>query len=240
MATRRVVIAGGGPAALEAALALRALASDRVTLTLIAPEPSFSFAALAVGEPFAVTAPRVYSVAGMSADLGIDLVPDTVSAVDADAREVRTGTGAKVSYEALVLAVGARPAEAVPGALTFRGTSDVPLVRQLLREALDRPSPRVAFVAAPPTAWTLPIYEMALLASTWAPGRIEPWVVTHESRPVEIFGPHAAAEVARLLDEARIQRWMGAEAQLVEDGRLWIEMEGGLPVDLALALPAPA
>jgi aspartate oxidase len=37
----QVLIAGGGVAALEAALALRALAEDRVSVELLAPEPQF-------------------------------------------------------------------------------------------------------------------------------------------------------------------------------------------------------
>jgi sulfide:quinone oxidoreductase len=37
----RVLIAGGGVAALEALIALRELAGDRLDLTLLAPEPHF-------------------------------------------------------------------------------------------------------------------------------------------------------------------------------------------------------
>jgi sulfide:quinone oxidoreductase len=37
-----VVIVGGGVAGLEALLGLRAMAGDRVQLTLAAPEPDFS------------------------------------------------------------------------------------------------------------------------------------------------------------------------------------------------------
>ena len=40
-----VVVAGGGPAALEALMALRDLAGDRVRLTLIAPEAEFELKA---------------------------------------------------------------------------------------------------------------------------------------------------------------------------------------------------
>jgi hypothetical protein len=46
---RHVLIAGGGVAALEAALALRALAEDRVRVELIAPEPRFWYRPLAAG-----------------------------------------------------------------------------------------------------------------------------------------------------------------------------------------------
>jgi sulfide:quinone oxidoreductase len=38
----RVVIAGGGIAGLEALIALRDLAGDRVALTLVAPDPDFT------------------------------------------------------------------------------------------------------------------------------------------------------------------------------------------------------
>ncbi len=33
--------------------------------------------------------------------------------------------------------------------------------------------------------------------------------------------------------------WTGAYAEVVEDGRLWLAMEGGLPVDIAIALARP-
>src|SRR6185503_10058200 len=48
-----VLIAGGGPAALEAALALHRLAGDRVATTLLAPEPNLTYRPLSVLSPFA-------------------------------------------------------------------------------------------------------------------------------------------------------------------------------------------
>ena len=47
-----VLIAGGGVAGLEALLALRDLAGDRVDLRLLAPEAEFVYRPMAVGEPF--------------------------------------------------------------------------------------------------------------------------------------------------------------------------------------------
>ena len=57
MATR-VLIAGGGVAALEAALALRALAEDRVRVELLAPETQFWYRPLAVAD-FGVESRRI-------------------------------------------------------------------------------------------------------------------------------------------------------------------------------------
>ena len=50
----RVLIAGGGVAALEAALTLRELAEGRMRVELLAPEPQFWYRPLAVAEPVAV------------------------------------------------------------------------------------------------------------------------------------------------------------------------------------------
>ena len=51
---RHVLVAGGGVAALEAALALRALADERLHVELLAPEPQFWYRPLAVAEPFSL------------------------------------------------------------------------------------------------------------------------------------------------------------------------------------------
>jgi len=53
-ASRRVTILGGGVAALETLLALRALADPLIEIELIAAEPYFSYRPLAVAEPFGV------------------------------------------------------------------------------------------------------------------------------------------------------------------------------------------
>ena len=53
-----VVVAGGGVAALEAVLALRALAEYRVTLELVAPNEDFVERPLAVALPFEAASPE--------------------------------------------------------------------------------------------------------------------------------------------------------------------------------------
>jgi sulfide:quinone oxidoreductase len=47
-----VLIAGGGVAGLEALLALRDLAGDRVELRLLSSEPEFVYRPMAIAEPF--------------------------------------------------------------------------------------------------------------------------------------------------------------------------------------------
>ena len=155
-------------------------------------------------------------------------------------RELITRDGPPVHYDALLLALGAQPRVAVPGALTFAGPRDVAAVRDAL-EALD-PGRRhvVAFVAGTGVAWTLPLYELALMTAEYGRRqgldlRIE--LVTRESEPLDIFGAEASAAVAGRLAAAGVQLRAGTFAQEYDDGRLWLELEGPLDVDLAVALP---
>jgi sulfide:quinone oxidoreductase len=53
-ARRHVLIAGGGVAGLETLLALRALAADRVDITILAPELKFVNRSMSAQQPFQV------------------------------------------------------------------------------------------------------------------------------------------------------------------------------------------
>src|SRR5689334_23086753 len=128
------LIAGGGVAALEAVLALEALAGARVRMELLTPADEFVFRPLAVGEPFDRTQARRVPLWDMLAGRPVQRVQDGLAAVDAAAGRVRTTSGTDRSYDALLVACGARTAEAVPGALTFDGPAAVNAYRVLLSD----------------------------------------------------------------------------------------------------------
>jgi sulfide:quinone oxidoreductase len=237
----RALVAGGGPAAIEGALHLLALAGDAVRVTLLASEPAFAYRPLAVGEPFGLGDVVRFSLPRLAAERGIEFVPGALAAVDVPGRRAHTNAGTAIPFDALLVAIGAGSAPALPGALSFGGSEDAPALRAAL-EALPPGHRRVAFVATPATPWTLPLYELAVLSARWSgnTGRdIDVWLVTHENRALGMFGEPAAARVTDLLEEAGVRLWTGAVADLVEDGRVWIDLEGGLPVDLAVALMRP-
>jgi sulfide:quinone oxidoreductase len=76
---KRVLIAGGGVAALEAALALRALAEDRVSVELLAPEPQFWYRPLAVAEPFGLGEVRQSDLPELAAAAGATFSPGALT-----------------------------------------------------------------------------------------------------------------------------------------------------------------
>jgi sulfide:quinone oxidoreductase len=239
---KHLLVAGGGPAALEGALAVQRLAGERARITLVADQETFTYRPLAVTEPFGVGEPQRFSLVGLAADRVFGFIRGELTGVDAAAHRVRLADGGTADYDVLLVALGARRADAVPGAVTFGGPEDAARLRTALGGLFAGQPLRVAFVAPPETAWTLPLYELALLTARWADAHelaLEPWVVTHEQRALAAFGAEASDSVAELLDQSGIRLWTGAFAEAVEDGRLWLSLEGGLPVDLAVALPRP-
>src|SRR6266542_708277 len=112
----RVLIAGGGVAALAAALAVRELGEGRVSVELLAPEPEFWCRPLAVAEPFDLGEVRHFDLAELAAAAGATFSPGALSSVDAGSRLAQTSVGSSVPYDVLLVACGAGPTPAVPGA----------------------------------------------------------------------------------------------------------------------------
>ena len=111
----RVLVAGGGVAGLETVLALQALAGARVAIELLTPERHFTYRPLAVTEPFRPGSVQRLSLSAIAADRGVALHRDALARVLPGERAVETQGGARLEYDELVLALGARPVEAVPG-----------------------------------------------------------------------------------------------------------------------------
>jgi NADH dehydrogenase FAD-containing subunit len=104
----RVLIVGGGVAALEATLALHDLAAEQVAVTVLAPNSEFVYRPMTVREPFAYGAAAHHPLAPILADIGAELIADSLGWVDHHGRIVHTTSDAPIAYDALVLALGAR------------------------------------------------------------------------------------------------------------------------------------
>ena len=195
-ASVRILIAGGGVAALEGALALRALVDDRPTIELLGAEPHFWYRPLAVAEPFSLGEARHFELAELAAAIGATFTLGTLQGVDATERNARTSVG-DIPYDMLLVAVGAVPTIAVPGALTFRGPADTDKVRELLQDLADGLVRRVVFAVPPGAVWSLPLYELALMTATHLDAQrirgVELALVTPEEAPLQLFGVRRAS-----------------------------------------------
>jgi sulfide:quinone oxidoreductase len=232
----RVVVVGGGFAAAELLLALRALAEERVELELIAPQTQLPFRVASPGVPFGAAAVEMYDLAELASEVGATLRRDAAEAVAPSAHRVRLASGGVAEYDALAIAVGARARVGVPGAATFRDQRDAHLISDLL-SAIDRKAVgRVAFAAPAGVSWTLPLYELALLTAARAGADADVLLVTPEAEPLEVFGPRTSVEVATLLVDRDVRFVKRTAAVHVERDRLVLR-DGVIAADRVLAVP---
>jgi sulfide:quinone oxidoreductase len=237
----RVLIAGGGVAALEAALALRALAEDRVSVEMLAPEPQFWYRPLAVAEPFDLGEVTHFELSELAAAAGATFALGALAGVDAGRRLALTSAGSSVPYDVLLVACGAGPIAAVHGALTFRGPADTERIRTLLEEIVAGQVGRVAFVVPWGAVWSLPIYELALMTAAYLAerelDRVELTLVTPEDEPLQLFGRAGSEAVRELLEERGIALRTGSHPVELVNGELRLVPEGAIAADRVVALP---
>jgi sulfide:quinone oxidoreductase len=236
------VIAGGGVAGLEALLALTELAGALADVELVSPSDEFVYRPMLVAEPFGTAEALRLDLGRIAADAGARHTKDSLTSVDSAGREVTTAAGKTLGYDALLIALGARPVEAVPGALTFAGDAERARFAKLLGAFGRRGKRRLAFVVPREATWSVAAYELALLTAAECDARrlygTEITLVTHEPAPLNLFGAAASQLVTARLGEAGIRLRLSSTARRFEGGQLLFDGGGSLEVDEVVALPA--
>jgi sulfide:quinone oxidoreductase len=201
----RVVIAGGGVAGLETMLALRALAADRVDVTLLAPELKFVNRSMAVDQPFKPQRVRGLTLADTAAELDARWYHGAIDRVEHDQRRIITKDGRSLRYDVLVIAIGAHPERAwhSDAVLTYHDGRDGPDYRLLLHQLREGHLNSVAFVKPAGPSWPLPLYDLALLTAADCAAHerseVSLSLITPEEQPLAIFGSSASAAIRGLL-----------------------------------------
>ena len=237
----RVVIAGGGIAGLEALIALREHLGPEHRIDLLEPGLELVERQRSVGEPFGAAPPRHFDLGRIAADHGAHLAPDQLKDVDAAARVVHTVRGDAIEYDALLVAVGARPDVAIPGALTFTGPRDVGAYRKFLGALATGRVRTVAFAVPSGVCWSLPLYELALLTADRLRAShrdgVSLVVVTPERAPLDVFGAAIAARIRALLSQRGIA--VRTQTTPVRVGAGGLTVDGGelVRADWIVALP---
>lgn len=238
-----VLIAGAGVAALEATLALKALAEERVDVEVLAPETDFVYRPLAVAELFGKGEVRSFPVGRLVELAGARLTPGALESVDLGRRRARTADGRELPWDVLVLAVGVRTREGVPGGLTFRGREQ----REELTEVLDAASAgrlgSITFALPSQTAWPLPLYELALMTKTVLEERgatqVQVSLVTPEASPLAIFGTAASETVAEVLAGCNIAVHAQTTPVVFRDGALVVVPGRAIRTQQVVSIPVP-
>jgi sulfide:quinone oxidoreductase len=237
----RVVVAGGGVAALEACLTLRELAGDQVQITLLAPEADFIPRPMRVREPFGASLARHYPLDAIAGELGLEHRVDRFKWLDAPRAIVNTANGDAVPYDALLVAIGARMCPAFGHALTIDDARLDEQLHGLIQDIEAGYIGSLAFVGPVAMAWPLPMYELALMTARRAEdmqSALAITIVTPEDAPLAVFGDSVSQRVAELLAASQIRTLTSARCAVPTPG--WVTVRPGaqrLHVDRVIALP---
>jgi sulfide:quinone oxidoreductase len=240
-ASEHVIVAGGGFAALEVVLALRAIAGVAARVSLVSPDPVLAYRPAATLEAFSDTTPRAFDLIAIAADLGVRYHRTRVESVGSMRKQVRLASGSHLTYDTLVLAAGARATVGIPGALTFRDQRDLPRLRGLLRELDEGKVGSLVFAVPSGASWPLPLYELALLSAAHASERgtvAEITLVSPEPRPLAVFGAEASGLVAAELANRGV-RFLGASTpgSVCGGGALTVQSGAAIKADRVVAVP---
>jgi sulfide:quinone oxidoreductase len=236
------VIAGGGVAAVEAMLALRDLAGDRVELQLCAPRSEFVLRPYAVAEPFGAGEVTRLDLSELAAGCGAEFLAAGATGVSEERRRLILHGGREIPYDHLVIACGTKSIQAVSGAVQFWGVSDDPGIGDLVGE-LERGEVRsVVFTSPGGPGWPLPLYELPLLARAHleTAGAADPelTIVTSEDAPLQIFGLRTSDAVRSLLESRGIRIVTATRPVKFEGGALEVVPAGSIETERVVSLPA--
>ncbi|MBN1241258.1 MAG: FAD-dependent oxidoreductase [Spirochaetales bacterium] len=147
MKTYEALVIGGGPAAISLVKTI----GPKLRTAVIRPEDhSLIYCAMPYAIEEKVPMAKTFKRDELVTDTGAELIRDTVSSVDFDARTVATASGAVYGWERLVIATGARPllpplpGVELPGVFTFKTEDDM----KAIAAAIDAGATRAVVVGA--------------------------------------------------------------------------------------------
>lgn len=236
-----VLIVGASVAGLEAGLALQDLAGDRVRTTLLTPATEFIYRPMVVREPFGYSTARRYPLDEIARDLGAELVTERLRWVEPESQLVHTEGGLSLPYDALLLAMGARPRPRFHHAITLDDRELDGQLHGLIQDVEGGYVRSLAFLIPDPMPWPLPIYELALMTAGRARDSgmdVLITVVTPEDAPLALFGGAVSETLTDLLARSGVSVLAAAHPEVTARGRVAIHPGNRtLKADRILALP---
>jgi sulfide:quinone oxidoreductase len=230
----KVVIVGGGVAALEAAFCLNNLAGDLVSTTILAPNEDFIYVPMAVQEPFGRPLAKRYPLAQVAEDAGAQLCSDSFAWLESEFFVAHTKGGEQLHYDALLLAPGA----SVYANLNYTITLDPRRLDHQLHGVLQDIEGghvrKLGFVIPDGPVWPLPIYELALMTALRAhetSADVEITIVTPEPAPLAVFGAAVSDYVTQLLSDSGITTILSTQSTVHGPGLIAMHSATTIPVD---------
>lgn len=238
-----VLIAGGGVAALEAALSIRELAGDAAHVTILTNATDIIVRPLTPRAPFDEADEVTLELAPLVAATGATLVSDRLARVNVEDRTVSTDGEATLPYDALLVAVGAGPRVRHALATDVTAEQAAELGEALLGRIDDGSVRRATFIVPARASWPLPLYELLLRAAEHARSAAPDAtlrLVTAESAPLASMGKAISADTLARLEALGITVLVSSQAAIADGGLVTVSRGGSkteLASDVVYSLP---
>ncbi|MFT4049507.1 MAG: FAD-dependent oxidoreductase [Solirubrobacterales bacterium] len=239
----KILVAGSGPGALEATLALSGSASIAAEISLISPQTEFVYRPNSVMEPFGVVETASYSVGEIIRHPRVQQWLGTIERVDAAAGKAYSPEGDEFSFDALVLATGATPTAYLPApAITVATPGSMDELKSVVAEIDSGVLRNVLFTMPAGPSYPLPLYELAVMTADRADQKsvqqVAVGVTTPELAPLEYFGAEHSAEVSALCRELELLVRLG-QTVIAYDGER-ATLSDGMQIDADRVITMPA
>jgi sulfide:quinone oxidoreductase len=203
----RTLVVGGGVAGLEALIALRTFAGERLELELISPERHFAYRPMTVAAAFGPRPLDTLEIERVARTVRATCTIDSMKAVDPAENMITLASGEQRPYDFLLVAPGASTEEAIPGAITFGAPGGLTRFRKVLAAAERGQLAHLVFAVPGESGWPLALYELAMLtAQRLRRARVRAAIslLTPEPAPLSVFGGRASGAVLEDLEELGI------------------------------------
>jgi len=247
MATKTVLILGGGMGGISAAFELRRLLPLEHTIALIEKEAQHAFAPSFLWLMSADRAPEhIVRDVHQMVPRGVEVLIDQVEAIDLVSRSVRTSSGA-ISYDFLIVSLGAELGpEMIPGlseaASTFYTVDGAIKLKEALRDFAGGTLALV--VSSVPYKCPGAPHEGAMLIADvlrrrGLEGKVSVHLFTPEAQPMPVAGPALGASVREMLEARKIVFHPLHKLLSVDASKRALQFEGRAPFayDLLVAVP---
>lgn len=237
----KVLIVGGGCAALEAAFRLQRVAEGKVDTTILAPDEHFVTQAFAVLVPFAAGHTPHESLSGMALAADARYRRGRLVSVDSANHQVLTDEGETIGYDALLIAVGAVKHAPYRHVVTFGYPGTEERMHGLIQDLEAGYVRRIAFVVPDGASWPVPLYELALMTAERAYDmgqNCSLTLATPEESPLGMFGTDASRALAARLAQSGVATLAGVHVDVPRAGVIGLHPgDDQLSVDRVIALP---
>lgn len=236
----KILIVGGGVAALEACLGLRWDASIEAEVTIVSEDDSFVFRPLAVLEPFGHgVAPR-FSIEEIVDGATSEIIHGEISHFDLKHNRAEIKGGRTLDFDAAIIATGGERHSQLSNAVVIGEPGAMEQLSLVVAQLDAGLVPRIVFAMPQGACWGLPTYELAMFTAARAQHEmrnVDVQLLTPDKKPLIEFGKEASSYVVKLLGDAGVKLVRGCTATAYSDGILSTDLGESIETKYVVAAP---